>query len=102
MAIFGTPPGFVLSHRDVLDAHKTLFESIYPWAGQDRTQTAPDIAIVKGNVLFAHPRDSQASVEYALRLGHDKNLMASKAGEIMGHLAYGHPRVLGRGRHKVH
>jgi len=30
-----------LSYRDVLATHKTLFEAVYPWAGQDRAQTAP-------------------------------------------------------------
>jgi cell filamentation protein len=44
-----------LSYRYVLHTHKTLFEAIYPWAGQDRAQTAPDIAVSKGPVLFAPP-----------------------------------------------
>ncbi|WP_315834748.1 hypothetical protein [Bradyrhizobium prioriisuperbiae] len=34
-----------LTYGDVLSAHKTLFEAMYPWAGQDRTKTAPSIAI---------------------------------------------------------
>ena len=87
-----------LTYRDVLDTHKTLFEAVYPWAGQDRAQTAPDIAVVKGAVLFAHPRDAQAAVDYALRLGHDKDLMAIKAGAVMGYLAFGHPFLDGNGR----
>ena len=87
-----------LTYQDVLDTHKILFESVYPWAGQDRIKTAPDIAVSKGDVLFAHPKDAPAAVEYALRLGHDKNLMASKSGEIMGYLAYGHPFLDGNGR----
>lgn len=87
-----------LSYQDVLNTHKILFEAIYPWAGQDRIQIAPDIAVSKGEVLFAHPRDAQPAVEYALRLGHDKNLMAMKAGEVMGYLAYGHPFLDGNGR----
>ena len=87
-----------LTYRDVLDTHKTLFEAIYPWAGQDRAQTAPDIAVSKGEVLFAHPKDARAAVEYGLRLGHDKNLMPNKPGEVMGYLAYGHPFLDGNGR----
>jgi cell filamentation protein len=87
-----------LTYRDVLNVHKTLFEAVYPWAGQDRTQTAPDIAVSRGDVLFAHPRDAEAAVEHALRTGHDKTLMASKPGEIMGYLAYGHPFLDGNGR----
>jgi len=32
---------------------------VYPWAGQDRSATAPNIAIVKAGykTLFAHPAD---------------------------------------------
>jgi cell filamentation protein len=87
-----------LTYRDVLDTHKTLFEAVYSWAGQDRTRTAPDIAVSKGGVLFAHPNDARAAVEYGLRLGHDKNLMPNKPGEVMGYLAYGHPFLDGNGR----
>jgi cell filamentation protein len=87
-----------LTYRDVLDTHKTLFEAVYPWAGQDRMQTAPDIAVSKGDILFAHPKDAHTAVEYALQLGHDKDLMASKPGEIMGYFAYGHPFLDGNGR----
>jgi cell filamentation protein len=78
--------------------NKTLFEAIYPWAGQDRMQTAPDIAVSRGEVLFAHPRDARHAVGYALQMGHDKNLMAGRPGEVMGYLAYGHPFLDGNGR----
>jgi cell filamentation protein len=86
-----------LSYRDMLDTHKTLFEAVYPWAGQDRMQTAPDIAVSKGEILFAHPKDARAAVEYGLQLGNDKNLMPDKVGEVMGYLAYGHPFLDGNG-----
>ncbi|CAK0779218.1 cell filamentation protein [Gammaproteobacteria bacterium] len=88
----------VLSYKDVLDTHRILFKDIYPWAGQDRLQTAPDIAVSKGSVLFAHPEDVRQAVEYALRLGQDKYFMSQKYGEVMGHLAYGHPFLDGNGR----
>lgn len=87
-----------LSYRDVLHAHKLLFGDVYPWAGQDRAQTAPDIAVSKGSVLFAHPKDAQAAVEFALKIGSDKSFMAEHPGEVMGYLAYGHPFVDGNGR----
>jgi len=45
-----------LTYSDVLSTHQTLFEAMYPWAGQDRTQTAPNIAVSRGSVLFAHPK----------------------------------------------
>jgi hypothetical protein len=50
--------------------HRTLFEPIYPWAGEDRRTTAPDLAISKDDadnrVRFADPNDIQRSVEYAM------------------------------------
>ena len=66
--------------------------------GQDRTQTAPDIAVSKGVVLFAHPNDIRPAVDYALKHGQDKGFMASKPGEVMGYLAHGHPFLDGNGR----
>ncbi len=87
-----------LSYCDVLHTHKLLFGDMYPWAGQDRTQIAPDIAVSKGSVLFAHPKDAQAAVEYGLKIGSDKSFMASRPGEVMGYLAYGHPFLDGNGR----
>ncbi len=87
-----------LSYRDVLHTHKLLFGDIYPWAGQDRAQIAPEIAVSKGNVLFAHPQDAGSAVEYALKIGSDKSIMAEKPGEVMGYLAYAHPFLDGNGR----
>jgi cell filamentation protein, protein adenylyltransferase len=50
-----------LSYQDVLETHKILFEAVYPWAGQDRRVTAPDLAVSKGSVLFARPEDTYSS-----------------------------------------
>ena len=88
----------VLAYKDVLHVHKILFGDVYPWAGQDRAQTAPDIAVSRGNVLFSHPQDAKAAVEYALKLSLDKAVMSNKPGEVMGYLAYGHPFLDGNGR----
>ena len=87
-------------YRHVLDTHKILFQAVYPWAGQDRRTTAPNIGISRGgrDDLFAHPEDSQFAVEYALQLGHDKFHMAKHPGEVMGYLAYAHPFLDGNGR----
>lgn len=87
-----------LSYDDVLKTHRILFGDIYPWAGQDRIQTAPEIAVSKGPVLFAHPKDARAAVEYALTSGSDVKTMTAKPGEIMGYLAFGHPFLDGNGR----
>jgi len=86
------------SYEDVLKTHKILFGEIYPWAGEDRMQTAPDLAVSKGSVLFAHPKDARAAVEYGLKLGFDQATMAARPGEVMGYLAFGHPFLDGNGR----
>jgi cell filamentation protein len=86
------------SYSDVLETHRLLFDFIYPWAGQDRLVIAPDLAVAKGPVLFARPRDIRPAVEFALRHGQDRTFMAAKPGEIMGYLAYGHPFLDGNWR----
>ena len=87
-----------IAYADVLETHRILFDAVYPWAGQDRTQTAPEIAVSKGSVLFAHPKDASTAVSHALKMGRDKAVMGSKPGEVMGYLAYGHPFLDGNGR----
>jgi cell filamentation protein len=87
-----------ITYTDVLATHKALFEAVYPWAGQDRLQTAPDLAVSRGAILFARPEDIRRAVEHALTRGQDKKIMAAKPGEIMGYLAYGHPFLDGNGR----
>jgi len=87
-----------LSYADVLETHRILFEAVYPWAGQDRQATAPDLAISKGTVLFAHPKHIQRAIAYALTHGQDEEFMRGKPGVIMGYLAYGHPFLDGNGR----
>lgn len=87
-----------LSYSDVLATHRILFEAVYPWAGQDRSMTAPDLAISKGPVLFAHPDHIQHAADYALAHGQDPKFMRAKPGVIMGYLAYAHPFLDGNGR----
>ena len=87
-----------LSYDDVLGTHRTLFEAVYPWAGQDRMVNAPSIGVSKGPVLFARPDLIRRTIDYALEKGQDKAFMLAKPGEIMGHLAYGHPFLDGNGR----
>jgi cell filamentation protein len=87
-----------LSYADALETHRILFDAVYPWAGQDRRTTAPDLAISKGAVLFAHPEHIQRATEYALTHGQDEKFMREKPGEIMGYLAYAHPFLDGNGR----
>lgn len=88
----------LLTYADVLATHKILFGAFYPWAGQDRLATSPDIAVSRGAVLFANPKFIQNAVEYALKIGNDPKQMKEKPGEVMGYLAHGHPFLDGNGR----
>lgn len=87
-----------LAFGDVLHTHKTLFEGIFPWAGEDRAANAPNLFVSKGSVLFAHPNDIRKATDYALQKGQDKTVMRQKPGQVMGYLAYGHPFLDGNGR----
>jgi cell filamentation protein len=87
-----------IAYEDVLQTHKILFDAVYPWAGEDRTQTAPLLTIKRGAVIFADPPDIRRAVEYGLRLGQSKQDMITKPGEVMGYLAFGHPFLDGNGR----
>jgi cell filamentation protein len=74
-----------LAYDHVLRTHKILFDAVYPWAGQDRLlQTAPKLAIKRGNVIFPYPQDIRRAVEFALLKGQDKDTMMAKHGEVMG------------------
>lgn len=92
----------VLTYVDFLKVHEILFRGFYPWAGQDRAQTAPGLAVGKGGengILFAHPLvDAQRAVEEGLRLAQDKKKFSQKPGTVMGYFAYGHPFLDGNGR----
>jgi cell filamentation protein len=87
-----------ITYQHLLQTHGILFGAIYPWAGQDRLQTAPKLSVSKGKLIFANPSEIRPAVDFALRNGQDKNYMKSKPGEIMGYLAYGHPFLDGNGR----
>lgn len=87
-----------VTYADFLEVHRILFSDYYPWAGQDRAETAANSAIRKGDVLFSHPASARLAVELGLRIGHDTTSMAKKLGEVMGLFAYGHPFLDGNGR----
>jgi cell filamentation protein len=87
-----------LAYQDILQTHRILFGAVYPWAGQDRLQTAPKLSVKRGNIIFANPSEIRPAVGFALKRGQDKNYMTAKPGEIMGYLAYGHPFLDGYGR----
>jgi len=87
-----------LRYEDFLAVHRILFEGFYPWAGQDRAATAPEIAVSKAGTWFCHPAHAQLAVQEGLRIGSDKRLLRQHLGEVMGLFAYGHPFLDGNGR----
>lgn len=89
-----------IEYKHVLGIHKTLFGDLYPWAGQDRSITSPDINISKGEytAMFAQPPYIRRVTDYALDLGRDPNVMREQPGYIMGSLAHAHPFLDGNGR----
>lgn len=89
-----------LRYEHVTETHRQLFNSLYPWAGQDRSITAPTIAIAKGgySTLFSHPADCRRAVEHALQLGQDVNYLRAHPGEVFGYFAHSHPFLEGNGR----
>jgi cell filamentation protein len=89
-----------LQYRRLTKTRHRLFNALYPWAGQDRSITAPDIAIAKGGYsnLFAHPADCQRAAEYALVHGQDASYLRAHPGEGFGYLAHAHPFLEGNGR----
>jgi cell filamentation protein len=89
-----------IEYKHVLAIHKTLFGAIYPWAGQDRSVTAPGINISKAgyNAMFAHSQYIRRFTDYALDQARDLNIMREKPGYVMGSLAHAHPFLDGNGR----
>ena len=87
-----------VGYEDFLEIHRILFSALYPWAGQDRAATAPDIAVSKGGTWFSHPLDARRAVEAGLRIARDRQQMRQRPGEVMGLFAYGHPFLDGNGR----
>jgi cell filamentation protein len=89
-----------INYEHITEIHRRLFDSVYPWAGHDRSENAPDIAIVKAGykTLFAHPADVRRAAEYALQLANDTTRLREHPGEIFDYLAHAHPFLEGNGR----
>ena len=89
-----------IDYEHVTETHKRLFSSVYPWAGQDRSENAPHIAIAKGGykTLFSHPADIRRAADYALELARDMPRLREHPGEVFGYFAHAHPFLEGNGR----
>jgi cell filamentation protein len=90
----------VIEYNNVLEVHKILFGGVYPWAGQDRLVTAPEIDITKSGYkgVFALPTNIRRAMEYGLAQGSNVAFMQSKPGEVMGSLCHSHPFLDGNSR----
>lgn len=88
----------VISYEDFLAVHRILFSEFYPWAGQDRSVTSPNIGISKAGIQFCQPDDMRRAIEEGLRIAQVKRQMPESPGLVMGWFAYGHPFLDGNGR----
>jgi hypothetical protein len=52
-------------------------------------------------VIFANPSEIRPAVEFALRKAQEKDYLRAHPGEIMGHLAFGHPRFPARANEAI-
>lgn len=93
-----------IDYKAVLKVHEILFSGFYPWAGKDRNELVPHLAVFKGSrddprhTIFEHPNAIKMSVDYALVLAADKKRFRDHPGEVMGQLAFAHPFLDGNGR----
>ncbi|MBD0705445.1 Cell filamentation protein Fic [Pseudomonas sp. E141] len=93
-----------IDYKSVLNVHKILFSGFYPWAGQDRYELVPHLAVFKGShhdprsTAFERPDLIKMSVDYALKLAADTKRFRDRPGEVMGQLAFAHPFLDGNGR----
>jgi cell filamentation protein len=89
-----------LQYEHLLETHRQFFHSLYPWAGEDRSITAPHLAIVKAGykTLFCHPAECRRAGDYALQLGQDVKFIREHPGEAFGYFAHAHPFLEGNGR----
>ncbi|MGY2136275.1 Fic/DOC family protein [Pseudomonas reactans] len=93
-----------IDYLSVLKVHEILFSGFYPWAGKDRTEVVPHLAVFKGSqddphhTPFEHPVSIRLSVDYALELASNKKRFRDRPGDVMGQLAFAHPFLDGNGR----
>lgn len=93
-----------IDFKSVLKTHEILFSGFYPWAGKDRNELVPHLAVFKGSkedphhTVFERPDLIKRSVEYALKLAANKKRFRDRPGEVMGQLASAHPFLDGNGR----
>jgi cell filamentation protein len=87
-----------ITYKTLLNTHRQIFETVYPWAGSDRSKF--NIAIGKGGYqkLFAHPLSIRRAAEYAISRASVPSDLGKNPGEIFGFFAHAHPFLDGNGR----
>ena len=87
-----------ITYKTLLNTHRLIFGTVYPWAGCDRSNF--NIAIGKGGhqKLFAHPLSIQRAAEYAISRASVPSDLGKNPGEIFGFFAHAHPFLDGNGR----
>lgn len=93
-----------ITYQTLLALHHLLFSDFYPWAGKDRTELVPRLAVFKGtendprHTAFCPPDQIQHWAAHALKLGQDQQWLRQHPGEVLGLLADAHPFLNGNGR----
>ena len=87
-----------IGYDDVLNTHRILFDTVYPWAGQDRVALGLTTPVVKGRLHFAGPDQIERIASQALKLAADPTIVSRQPGMILAELAYAHPFLEGNGR----
>jgi len=87
-----------ITYRTLLNTHRLIFETVYPWAGSDRSNFNITIGKSGYQKLFAHPLVIQRAAEYAISRACDPSDLGKKPGEIFGYFAHAHPFLDGNGR----
>ncbi|NDL65351.1 Fic/DOC family protein [Acerihabitans arboris] len=93
-----------IDYQTVLKVHEILFADFYHWAGKDRNELVPHLAVFKGShedphsTVFERPDLIKMSIDYALQLAANKKRFRDRPGEVMGQLAFAHPFLDGNGR----
>ncbi|MBK4997796.1 molybdenum cofactor guanylyltransferase MobA [Pseudomonas sp. S31] len=93
-----------ITYETLLELHQLLFADFYPWAGKDRAQVAPRLAVFKGtdtdprHTAFCPPDQIRHWASHALQLGQDHARFTQRPGEVLGLLADAHPFLDGNGR----
>ncbi|MFT8211711.1 MAG: Fic/DOC family protein [Symbiopectobacterium sp.] len=94
----------IIDYPVILKVHEILFSDFYPWAGKDRHELVPHLAVFKGSkdnphhTAFERPDFIRKAIDYALQLVADKKRFRERPGEVMGLLAFAHPFLDGNGR----